>query len=237
MSGMRRVPRPPHGPVAIATSPWIVVGAGVVVMVVLLFVALGAYRGRSPAPDGAQPPALPVPSVVGAPSVPTSVPSPAPVLPGVSGRASGLPPSAAAGSGSPSADPADASAGPTVGPTGRPTATPSPTRAAPGQPAMTGRYRVVQSFDGGFIGEVSMVNTSARSRGWTVRLEFSGGRLVTAWVEGVPQGTIRQSDDGFTYVSGVEVSPGGSVSLRFHMERTFSTPRECTVDGVRCNGF
>ncbi|MGC4755803.1 cellulose binding domain-containing protein [Micromonospora trifolii] len=227
---MRRVPRPTHGPVAIATSPWIVVGAGVVVMVVLLIVALGAYRGRSPAPDGAQPPALPVPSAVVAPSVPTSVPSPAPVLPGISGRASGLPPSAAAGSGSPSVDP-------TVGPTGKPTATRSPSRAAQGQPAMTGRYRVVQSFDGGFIGEVAMVNTSARSRGWTVRLEFSGGRLVTAWVEGVPQGTIRQSDDGFTYVSGVEVSPGGSVSLRFHMERASHTPRECTVDGARCNGL
>ncbi|MEU8391920.1 cellulose binding domain-containing protein [Micromonospora sp. NPDC048843] len=227
---MRRVPRPPHGPVAIATSPWIVVGAGVVVMVVLLIVALGAYRGRSPAPDGAQPPALPVPSAVVAPSVPTSVPSPAPVLPGISGRASGLPPSAAAGSGSPSADP-------TAGPIGKPTATRSPSRAGPGQSAMTGRYRVVQSFDGGFIGEVAMVNTSTRSRGWTVRLEFSGGRLVTAWVEGVPQGTIRQSDDGFTYVSGVDVSPGGSVSLRFHMERAPSTPRECTVDGARCNGL
>ncbi|MGW5561414.1 hypothetical protein ACWER9_29870 [Micromonospora sp. NPDC003944] len=82
-----------------------------------------------------------------------------------------------------------------------------------------------------------MVNTSARSRGWTVRLEYSGGRLVTAWVEGVPQGTVRHSDDGFTYVSGVEVSPGGSVSLRFHMERASHTPRYCTVDGVRCGGF
>ncbi|WP_328652980.1 cellulose binding domain-containing protein [Micromonospora sp. NBC_00330] len=230
MSGMRRVPRPPHGPVAIATSPWIVVGAGVVVMVVLLIVALGAYRGRSPAPDGAQPPALPVPSAVVAPSVPTSVPSPAPVLPGISGRASGLPPSGAAGSGSPSADP-------TVGPIEKPPATRAPSRAAPEQPAMTGRYRVVQSFDGGFIGEVAMVNTSTRSRGWTVRLEFSGGRLVTAWVEGVPQGTVRQFDDGFTYVSGVDVSPGGSVSLRFHMERAPSTPRECTVDGGRCSGL
>ncbi|MEW1586510.1 cellulose binding domain-containing protein [Micromonospora vinacea] len=224
---MRRVPRPPHGPVAIATSPWIVVGAGVVVMVVLLFVALGAYRGRSPAPDGARPPALPVPSaVVVVPSVPTSVASPVPALPGISGRASGLPPSAVATSGSPS-----------VGSSGRPTATRSPSRASSGQPAMTGRYRVVQSFDGGFIGEVAMVNASARSRGWTVRLEFSGGRLVTAWVEGVPQGTIRESDDGFTYVSGVEVSPGGSVSLRFHMERASSTPRECTVDGVPCGGL
>ncbi|MEW2432328.1 cellulose binding domain-containing protein [Micromonospora sp. NPDC047644] len=230
MSGMRRVPRPSHGPVAIATSPWVVVGAGVVVMVVLLIVALGAYRGRSPAPDGAQPPALPVPSVPPVPSASTSASSPAPVLPGISGRASGLPSSAAAGSGSPSA-------GPTAGPTGKPSPMLSPSRVAPGQPAMIGRYRVVQSFDGGFIGEVAMVNTSNRSRGWTVRLEFAGGRLVTSWVEGVPQGTIRQFDDGFTYVSGVDVPPGGSVSLRFHMERAPTTPRECTVDGARCNGL
>ncbi|MDG4782603.1 hypothetical protein O7614_23360 [Micromonospora sp. WMMD961] len=82
-----------------------------------------------------------------------------------------------------------------------------------------------------------MVNASAQGRGWTVRLEFSGGRLVTAWVEGVPQGTIRQSGSGFTYVSGVDVRPGGSVSLRFHMERASSTPRVCTVDEVRCGGF
>ncbi|MEU1590299.1 cellulose binding domain-containing protein [Micromonospora sp. NPDC005710] len=213
------------------TSPWIVVGAGVVVMVVLLFVALGAYRGRSPAPDGARPPALPVPSaVVAAPTGPTSVPSPLPALPGISGRASGLPPSGAVGSGVPSA-------APTVGGSGRPTATVSPSRASSGQPAMTGRYRVVQSFDGGFIGEVAMVNASARSRGWTVLVEFSGGRLVTAWVEGVPQGTIRESGDGFTYVSGVDVPPGGSVSLRFHWERASSNPRRCTVDGERCGGL
>ncbi|WP_030488279.1 cellulose binding domain-containing protein [Micromonospora chokoriensis] len=229
MSGMRRVPRSPHGPVAIASSPWIVVGAGVVVMVVLLIVALGAYRGRSPAPDGAQPPALPVPSAVAAPSVPTSVPSPVPVLPGLSGRASGLPPTA-------TAVPRSPSVGPTVAATGRPTATRSPSRAAQGTPPMIGAYRVVQSFDGGFIGEVLMVNTSDESHGWTVRLEFSSGRLVTAWVEGVPQGTLRQTDNGFTYVSGVEVPPDGTASLRFHMERAPTLPRECTVDGGRCVG-
>ncbi|MBB5476392.1 cellulose binding domain-containing protein [Micromonospora parathelypteridis] len=235
MSGMRRAPRLPHGPAAIVSSPWIVVGAGVVVMVVLLFVALGAYRGRSPAPDGAPvPPALPLPSAVVAPSAPTSVSapasSPAPVLPGLSGRASGLPPSAVAGSRSPSGSPS-------VVPTGGPTVTRSPSRAPQGRPAMSGRYRVVQSFDGGFIGEVSMVNTSAESRGWTVALEFSGGRLVTTWVEGVPQGTVRHAGSSFTYVSGVDVRPGGSVSLRFHLERTSSTPRACTVDGLRCSGF
>ncbi|MET7704500.1 hypothetical protein [Micromonospora sp. NPDC005413] len=82
-----------------------------------------------------------------------------------------------------------------------------------------------------------MVNASAESRGWTVVFEFSGGRLVTTWVEGVPQGTVRQTDGGFTYVSGVDVRPGGSVSLRFHLERASDIPRECTVDGVRCSGF
>ncbi|MEU7650934.1 cellulose binding domain-containing protein [Micromonospora taraxaci] len=231
MSGMRRAPRLTPGPAAIVSSPWVVVGAGVVVMVVLLVMTLGAYRGRSPALDGASaPPALPLPSAEATPSRPTPVASPVPVMPGLSGRASGLPPSAVTGSPSPSV-------APPVSPPGQPVVTRSPTRAPQGQPTFSGRYRVVQSFDGGFIGEVAMVNVSAQSRGWTVRLEFSGGRFVTAWVEGVPQGTVRQFDNGFTYVSGVDVRPGGSVSLRFHMERTSSTPRLCTVDGLRCGGF
>ncbi|MEU8184513.1 cellulose binding domain-containing protein [Micromonospora sp. NPDC049047] len=232
MSGMRRAPRLSHGPAAIVSSPWIVVGAGVLVMVVLLFMALGAYRGRSPAPDGAPvPPVLPLPTAAEVPSVPGPASSPPPVRPGLSGRASGLPPSASAGSRSPSGSASVRATG------GGPVLTRSPSRAAQEPSAMTGRYRVVQSFDGGFIGEVAMTNRSGESRAWTVRLEFSGGRLVTAWVEGVPQGTLRQFGDGFTYVSGVDVRPGGSVSLRFHLERTSSTPRECTVDGVRCGGF
>ncbi|MEV0215098.1 cellulose binding domain-containing protein [Micromonospora sp. NPDC050695] len=229
MSGMRRAPRPSHGPVAIASSPWVVVLAGVVVMVVLLIVALGAYRGRSPAPDaGSPPPALPLPQVPPDPSgdpTPTSAgSSAAPLVPGLSPRASGLPSSGPAVSPTPMA-------GPTV------TATRTPTRVPAGPPAVTGRYRVVQSFDGGFIGEVLVVNASGGPRGWTVRLEFSGGRLVTAWVEGAPQGTLRQFGGGFTYASGVDVPPGGSAPLRFHLERASTTPRGCTVDGVRCSGF
>lgn len=228
MSGMRRAPRPSHGPAAIASSPWIVVCAGVVVMVVLLFVALGAYRGRSPAPDGGPPPAgLSLPPVPVSPSEPSPTPLPgnSALLPGLSPRASGLPPSTPATSRPP--------AGPTVTAT---VAQPS-TRAPQRPPAVSGRYRVVQSFDGGFIGEVLIVNASGVDRGWTVRFDFGGGRLVTTWVEGVPQGTVRQYDGGFTYVSGVDVPAGGSVALRFHLERASTTPRGCTVDGVRCSGF
>lgn len=230
MSGMRRAPRPSHGPAAIASSPWIVACAGLVVMVVLLFVALGAYRGRSPARDDGPPPAgLPLPQAPVAPSDASSTPLPerAPVLPGLSPRASGPPPSTPA-----------MSRPPAVGPTVAPTSLRPSTGASPQQPrAMSGRYRVVQSFDGGFIGEVLIVNASGADHGWTVRFDFAGGRLVTAWVEGVPQGTLRQSDGSFTYVSGVDVPADGSVPLRFHLERASTTPRGCTVDGVRCSGF
>ncbi|WP_422735866.1 cellulose binding domain-containing protein [Micromonospora sp. WMMD729] len=231
MSGMRRAPRPSsHGPAAIASSPWIVVGAGVVVMVVLLFVALGAYRGRSPARDGGPPPAagLPLPQAPASPSElsPTPLAENSALLPGLSPRASGLPPSAPV-----------TSRPPTVGPPVAPTSARPSTRPPQQPPAVSGRYRVVQSFDGGFIGEVLIVNASGVDRGWTVRFEFAGGRLVTTWVEGVPQGTVRQFDGGFTYVSGVDVPAGGSVALRFHLERAATTPRGCTVDGVRCSGF
>ncbi|MET8526757.1 cellulose binding domain-containing protein [Micromonospora sp. NPDC005172] len=229
MSGLRRAPRPSHGPAAIASSPWIVVFAGVVVMVVLLFVALGAYRGRSPAPDDGPPPAgLPLPPVPVSPYElsPTPLPENSALLPGLSPRASGSPPSTPVMSSPPAVSPTGAAA----------SARPS-TRAPQRPPAVSGRYRVVQSFDGGFTGEVLVVNSSGVDRGWTVRFDFTGGRLVTTWVEGVPQGTVRQVDGGFSYVSGVDVPAGGSVALRFHLERASTTPRGCTVDGVRCSGF
>ncbi|MBQ0906322.1 cellulose binding domain-containing protein [Micromonospora sp. U21] len=228
---MRRAPRPSRGPAAVASSPWIVVFAGVVVMVVLLFMALGAYRGRSPAPDDAAalPPALPLPQGPVPPTVSTPTPprpSAPPLRPGLSPRASGLSPSAPAGS-----------RASTAGRTGGPATSRPATRPPQGAPAVSGRYRVVQSFDGGFIGEVLIVNQAGEDRGWTVRLEFGGGRFVTAWVEGVPQGTVRQTDGGFTYASGVDVPAGGSATLRFHLERAPTSPQACTVDGVRCTGF
>lgn len=99
---------------------------------------------------------------------------------------------------------------------------------------MTGRYRVVDTFDGGFIGEVLIRNTTADRRGWTVRLTYSGGRFVTAWVENTEQGTATLIEGGFTYRSGVDVAPGGTARLRFHMERTGSSPTACTVDGLPC---
>ncbi|MGW4297576.1 cellulose binding domain-containing protein, partial [Micromonospora chersina] len=81
----------------------------------------------------------------------------------------------------------------------------------------------MSSFDGGFIGEVRLVNTSGTARGWTVRLTFPRGRLVTAWVSGAEQGSGDFTDGVFTYRSGVDLAPGASVALQFHFEQTGTT--------------
>jgi hypothetical protein len=230
MSGIRRAPQPSPGRRLVASSPWIVVFAGVVVMVVLLIVALGTYRGRSPAPDaGAEPyPPLPLPQLAGSPTTtaPASPTPPPPALPGLSPRATGLP------TRSPAASRTSA-----VGGVGKPLSTRSSTPPAPPRPpAMTGRYGVVETFDGGFIAEVLISNGADEERGWTVWLAFPGGRLVTAWVEGAPQGTVRKSDGGFSYTSGADVPAGGSATLRFYIEGATTRPSECTVDGFGCAG-
>ncbi|MGY0005900.1 cellulose binding domain-containing protein [Micromonospora sp. I033] len=96
----------------------------------------------------------------------------------------------------------------------------------------------MNSFDGGFIGEVRLVNTADGARGWTVRLTFPRGRLVAAWVSGAEQGSGGFTDGVFTYRSGADLAPGASVALQFHFEHTGTTrPTSCTVDGAGCSGL
>jgi hypothetical protein len=96
----------------------------------------------------------------------------------------------------------------------------------------------VDTFDGGFIGEVRLTNADSTARGWTVRLVFPAGRLVTSWVEGAEQGRASVSGDVFTYTSGVDLAAGASVPLRFHYEGTGTTrPAQCAVDGAACSGL
>ncbi|MEV0005943.1 cellulose binding domain-containing protein [Micromonospora sp. NPDC050980] len=226
MSRSRRaVPSPGS---AVTSSPWILVAAGVVVMVVLLVVALGAVRERRTFPaQGLTDPAMSLP---GLPVVPATTPAPTgevpgsaarPVTPGLSPRSPVLParPTPATSTGGPRGD---------VRP-----APPPPTPAS----AVTGRYAVVSTFDGGFIGEVLLVNAGSSARGWTVRLTFPRGRLVTAWVEGAEQGPFGFDGRVFTYRSGVDLAAGASVPMRFHFEQTGTTrPDACTVDGATCTG-
>ncbi|TYB34194.1 cellulose-binding protein [Micromonospora sp. AP08] len=224
MSGTRRV-RPSPGAV-IASSPWIVISIGVIVMVVLLVVALGSVRGRRTFAES--PPPAPTMSL---PELPATTPgevarpptsAAGPVVPGLSPRSTVLParptPSRPAATG-----------------TARPGGPPAP---APPAPPVTGRYGVVSSFDGGFVGEVRLVNTAGTARGWTVRLTFPRGRLVAAWVSGAEQGSGDFTDGVFTYRSGVALAPGASVPLQFHFEQTGTTrPTSCAVDGAACSGL
>lgn len=227
MSHTRR-PGPQPG-AAMTSSPWILVAAGVVVMVVLLAVALGSVRGRSTFPAaGPADPLMPLPHM---PLTPTAVsatgPSPvsatAPVLPGLSPRSTELP-----------ARPTSAAPTPSPRAVARPVPPPSPLPPPAPPSAVTGRYSVHSAFDGGFIGEVLLVNTARSHRGWTVRAVFPGGRLVTAWVEGAEQGVFSFADGVFTYRSGFDLAPGQSVPVRFHIERAGTRPASCTVDGSPC---
>ncbi|MEU4483007.1 cellulose binding domain-containing protein [Micromonospora sp. NPDC023966] len=228
MSGTRRA-RPSSG-AAITSSPWIVVSIGVIVMVVLLLVALGSVRGRRTFAEAPPPaPTMSLPQVpVTTPATPStpgattrlSASATGPVTPGPSPSSSGVParpkPSPSASGGSRSAQPAP----------------------PPPAPPVTGRYGVVSSFDGGFIGEVRLVNTADQAQGWTVRLTFPRGRLVTAWVSGAEQGRGDFSDGVFTYRGGADLAPGESVALQFHFEQTGTTrPTTCTVNDANCSGF
>ncbi|MFC4150421.1 cellulose binding domain-containing protein [Micromonospora mangrovi] len=233
MSGTRRKRPLPGASTAIASSPWVVVSIGVIVMVVLLIVALGAARGRRP--FDAQP--GPPPATVPLPDLPSPTPSrvdptvTAPVVPGLSPRSTVLPSAVA-----PTAGPSGSSGGGAG--SGRPTPAPAPSSAAPPPSPVTGRYAVVDTFDGGFIGEVRISNADSTARGWTVRLVFPTGRLVTSWVEGAEQGRASVSGEVFTYTSGVDLAAGASVPLRFHFEATGTTrPAGCTVDDAPCSGL
>ncbi|MBO4143869.1 cellulose binding domain-containing protein [Micromonospora tulbaghiae] len=225
MSRTRRPGRQPGA--AMASSPWILVAAGVVVMVVLLVVALGSVRGRSTFPAAG--PADPVMSLPHVPLTPTAVtptgPSPvsatAAVVPGLSPRSTVLP-----------ARPTPAAPTPSPRGVARPVLPPNPPPTPPS--AVTGRYSVPSVFDGGFIGEVLLVNTARTARGWTLRAVFPAGRLVTAWVEGAEQGVFRFDDGVFTYRSGFDLAPGQSLPVRFHIERAGTRPVSCTVDGTPC---
>jgi hypothetical protein len=103
---------------------------------------------------------------------------------------------------------------------------------------VTGRYRVVDSFPDGFIGEVLVRNTSGRDRDWRVELRFpdDGGDLVTSWVESAPQATLSRAGDRFVWSSGVPVAARGSVALRFQFSGTRDRPASCTVNRTACTG-
>ncbi|MFI7609018.1 cellulose binding domain-containing protein [Micromonospora sp. NPDC049366] len=205
-------------------------------MLVLMVVALGTYRGRGPTVEVSPGPHVALPLV---PPSDTAEPD---------ASASGATPVAPSRSSSTaSARPSPSSAGPSAG---GPVPTTSPTRSAvptvtlrastapAAPPTVTGQYDVEQRFSGGFIGEVRISNVSGSRQPWTVELDFSGKRIVTAWVLNTGQGTLRRGDDGvYTYRGGVDLAPGASARLQFHVDGSSTTPNRCVVNGTGCGGL
>ncbi|GIJ77526.1 cellulose binding domain-containing protein [Micromonospora phaseoli] len=95
----------------------------------------------------------------------------------------------------------------------------------------------MDTFPGGFIAEVLIRNTSGGDLGWVARVDYPGGRVVTAWLEGVPQGTFSGAGGTLTYRSGPALAAGSSVPLRFHIESARSRPASCSVSGRGCSGL
>jgi hypothetical protein len=222
MSGMRRASRPfpPHGS-ALASSPWILVMVGVVIMVVLLAIAVGAYRGPGPdfqpVPRGAPPvAAAPIPAREASGSV-------VPAVPGLSPRRTDLP------------SPALSASSPSQPPAAPLPVAPSPTTVPPAP--LDAHYQILQVFQDGFIAEVLIRNTSGGDLGWVARVDYPGGRVVTAWLEGVPQGTFSGVGGTLIYRSGPDLAAGSSVFLRFHIESAGFRPASCTVSERTCRGL
>lgn len=209
-------------PRAFELLPWLPTVVGVVVLIGLLVFALVSLRPDDRGP--ARPPAqADTPPFLAGPSVPDASTS----------------------------TPAVATPEATLNSPRRPTPSPSLSRAietparrppAPApDPDLTGRYRTVQTFDGGFIGEVLVTNSSSAGRRWTVRLRFPPtiGPMRTFWVESAPQATLKQEGEVFAFTGSVPVDARGSVALRFQFDRrnAVTTPLTCDVNGTACTAL
>ncbi|GAA4460872.1 cellulose binding domain-containing protein [Phytohabitans houttuyneae] len=200
--------------------PWLPTVAGVVILVGLLVFALVSLRPDRE--ERALPPApAATPPFLAGPSVPDASPSP----------------TIGATNASPTIEA-------TLASPRRPTPSPSRSRAAesparrPPAPELTGRYRTLQTFDGGFIGEVLVTNSTTTARTWTVRLRFPStiGPMRTFWVESAPQATLKQEGEVFAFTGSAPVGGRSSVALRFQFDRSsaVTTPLSCEVNGTAC---
>lgn len=102
----------------------------------------------------------------------------------------------------------------------------------------TAVYRLMNSYDDSFIGEVLVTNPTTGVRHWSLQITFDDnvGELYTFWVESAPQATMSRNGPTYTFISTVPLSAGASVSLRVHFARegADAPPRVCTVNGGTC---
>ncbi|MFI6160594.1 MULTISPECIES: cellulose binding domain-containing protein [Micromonospora] len=110
----------------------------------------------------------------------------------------------------------------TAPPTSTPPTTPPPTSPPPTTPPPTGEpgtctatYRAVNSWPGGFQGEVTVANgTTATLNGWTVRLTLGSGQAISSVWNGVNTGTTGNVTVKNAAYNGT-VAPNGSTTFGF----------------------
>ncbi|MFF5292198.1 cellulose binding domain-containing protein [Paractinoplanes globisporus] len=128
------------------------------------------------------------------------------------------------------------------------TEAPAPTRTRPAiitpprtteatRPAtVTGRYHVLESYGDSFIGEVLLTNRTGTGQDWVVTLTYPG-TLRTSWLESLPQPTLVQRGDTYTWTSSVPLAASSTGQLRFHFDRSGGSdnPDACSVNGQSCS--
>jgi cellulose 1,4-beta-cellobiosidase len=123
------------------------------------------------------------------------------------------------------------SVGSSPSPSPTPSPTPSPSSTTPGPAACSATYSLVNTWPGGFQGQVVVTNTgSAALHGWTIGWTFPGDQKINdLW-----NGSYVQSGRAVT-VSNVSyngtVAPGGTVTVGF--TGTFAA-NDTPPAGVRC---
>lgn len=229
MPGLRRL-FAVQKPTASEVLPWIPTLFGVALMIGLMVTSIVlSLRPDTPAGSTvAEPGALPPPIEFPLPEEPEPTTA-APSTPAATPSATVVPTRPAA--------PARTTPGRETPPD--PDVDSPPAAPPPVQTTITGRYQVLDSYGDSFIGEVLVSNSASSPQNWTVRLQFPSnvGNLRTFWIEGAPQGTMRRSGDAYIFTSGVALSGGTSVPLRFHYDRVGrgDTPSSCTANGATCS--
>jgi hypothetical protein len=105
---------------------------------------------------------------------------------------------------------------------------------------VTGRYRVVSTYQMEFIAEVLVSNAWGSPRHWSVQLRFGSnvGTLRAFWVNAQEQPSMRRSGDSYIFTSSVPLAARSSAALRMRFDRWGPNimPESCTTNGLTCAG-
>lgn len=205
----------------LASVPWIVVLAGVALLVVLLVMALLSFRG--PEERQAVPP----------PAPPMLLPTPAAAASAYESPASASPTAAATSV----ARPTRTRSTPPTTTTSRAPVPPSPlvgSGASAGQ--VTARYEVTDIDRDSFGAELTVRNTTGGAQDWRVELLFTGD-VRSIRVYGRSGVSVSADDSGRYVLRGTGPIDAGDAE-RFHLRISHdgadAEPDQCTVNGTAC---